>query len=137
MVELDRGLPPDDVAYHKMAVPEGVKPATVDEEDEQNVWEVLPDGAAGLTRNVLVPVLDDPVTTSVIPVPAIVGVTLIPESTPPVNADEVPVIPAVPLKATVLTKLFTALLLRSWAVRVIPVIAVPAVWGEEIAEMAK
>ena len=43
------------------------------------------------------PILDDPVTVNVIPVPAIMGITLTPERTPPVNADEVPLIPAVPL----------------------------------------
>ena len=51
----------------------------------------------GLTLNVAVPVLPDPVTMNVLPVPATVGVTLTPESTPDVNAAEVPVIPAVPL----------------------------------------
>jgi len=49
------------------------------------------------TSNVAVPVLADPVTIRVLPVPTLVGVTLTPVNCPAVNAAEVPVIPAVPL----------------------------------------
>ena len=86
---------------------------------------------------VAVPVLVDPVTMNVREEPETAGVTLTPESTPEVKAPEVPVIPAVPLYETVETKLVTVLLLTSWAVRVIPVMAVPAVWGEEMVDIAK
>ena len=54
-------------------------------------------GTPGLTSKDWVPVFPDAVTISVIPVPAVVGVTLAPPSTPAVNASEVPVMPAVPL----------------------------------------
>ena len=43
------------------------------------------------------PVFVEPVTTNVNELPATVGVTVTLESTPAVNAAEVPVIPAVPL----------------------------------------
>ena len=76
-------------------------------------------------------------TMNVLPLPAVVGVTLTPVNWPDVNAAEVPVIPAVPLYATVLVKLVTVLLLTSCAVSVIPVIAVPAVCGDDIADIAK
>ena len=79
----------------------------------------------------------DPVTTKVLPLPATVGVTLTPLNTPKVNAPDVPVIPAVPLYATVEAKFVAVLLFTSCAVSVIPVIAVPAVCGDEIAEIAK
>jgi hypothetical protein len=69
--------------------------------------------------------------------PATVGVTLTALNTPAVNAADVPVIPAVPLYATVDVKLVAVLLFASSAVMVMPVIAVPAVCGDEIAEIAK
>ena len=53
--------------------------------------------APGFTLNVLLPVLLEPVTTKVTPVPATVGVTLTLLNTPAVNAADVPVMPAVPL----------------------------------------
>ena len=53
--------------------------------------------APALTVKVLVPVLEDPVTIKVMPVPAVIGVTVTPVSTPEVKAAEVPVMPAVPL----------------------------------------
>ena len=65
------------------------------------------------------------------------GVTLTPPSTPRENDPDVPVIPAVPLYVTVLTKLVAVLLFASCAVSVIPVIAVPAVAGELIPVIAK
>jgi hypothetical protein len=70
-------------------------------------------------------------------VPATVAVTLAPLSTPEVNAPEVPLVPEVPPKVTVDAKLGTVLLFKSWAVMVAIVKAVPAVCGEEIAEIAK
>jgi hypothetical protein len=94
--------------------------------------------AAGLiVAMVAVPVLADPVTMKVLPLPATVGVTLTPLNTPDVKLADVPVIPAVPLYATVETKLVTVLLFTSCAVSVMPVMAVPAVCGDEIVEMAK
>src|SRR6202007_3390072 len=54
-------------------------------------------GSPGFTLNVLLPVLLEPVTTKVTPVPATVGVTLTLLNTPAVNAADVPVMPAVPL----------------------------------------
>ena len=69
--------------------------------------------------------------------PATVGVTLTLERTPAVNAAEVPVTPAVPPKATVPVKPVAVLLFASRAVSVMPVIAVPAVCGVEIAEIEK
>jgi len=90
-----------------------------------------------MTSKVAVPVLLEPVTTKVLLAPAVVGVTLTLLNTPKVKAADVPVIPAVPLYATVETKLVTVLLFTSCAVSVIPVMAVPAVCGDEIVEMAK
>src|ERR1035437_2923842 len=86
---------------------------------------------------VAVPVWADRVTMNVLPLPATVGVTLTPLNTPDVKLADVPVIPAVPLYATVETKLVTVLLFISCAVMVIPVIAVPAVCGDEIPDIAK
>ena len=86
---------------------------------------------------VAVPILVAPVTMKVKLLPATVGVTLRPLKTPAVNAADVPVIPAVPLYATVLVKLVTVLLFTSCAVSVIPVIAAPAVCGEVIVDIAK
>ncbi len=86
---------------------------------------------------VAVPVLVDPVTMKVLLVPATVGVTLTPVKWPAVKAPDVPVIPAVPLYVTVPVKPVTVLLFTSCAVSVMPVMGVPAVCGEEIAEMAK
>ena len=79
----------------------------------------------------------DPVTTKVLLAPAVVGVTLTPLNTPKVKAADVPVIPAVPLYATVEAKFVAVLLFTSCAVSVIPVITVPAVCGELIVEIAK
>ena len=90
-----------------------------------------------MTLKVLVPVLADPVTMNVLLAPATVGVTLTPLNTPKVNAPDVPVIPAVPLYATVEAKFVAVLLFTSCAVSVIPVMAVPAVCGDEIAEITK
>ena len=53
--------------------------------------------APGFTSNVLLPVLVDPVTTKVNPVPDTVGVTLTLLNTPAVKEADVPVMPAVPL----------------------------------------
>ncbi len=95
-------------------------------------------GAPGLmVAIVAVPVLVEPVTTNVSEVPETVGVTLTPESTPAVKAAEVPVIPAVPLYVTDDTKLVAVLLLISCAVRVIPVMAVPTVWGVVMVDIIK
>ena len=52
---------------------------------------------AETTSKVAAPVLVDPVTIRVLPVPTLVGVTLTPFNCPAVNAGEVPVIPAVPV----------------------------------------
>jgi len=77
---------------------------------------------------VVVPVwLEPSFTVTVREVPATVGVTLTLESTPEVNAAEVPATPAVPPKVTVPVYEVTVLLLASRAVIVMPVMAVPAV----------
>ena len=91
----------------------------------------------GLTLKMLVPVLPDPVTTKLRLVPATVGVTLTPVNWPDVKEVDVPVIPAVPLYVTVPVKLVTVLLFKSCAVSVMFVIAVPAVCGDDMAEIAK
>ena len=93
--------------------------------------------SAGITRNVLVPVLPDPVTINVMLAPAVAGVTLTLLNTPELNAAEVPVIPAVPLYVTEPLKPVTVLFPISWAVRVIPVMAVPTTCGEEMVEIIK
>ena len=77
------------------------------------------------------------VTVKVRLLPATVGVTLTPVSTPAVKVAEVPVKPPVPPKLTVPVKLVTVALEASCAVRVMPVIGVPTVCGELIAEIAK
>ena len=96
-------------------------------------WLITP----GLTSKVAVPVLPDPVIIKVLLLPAVIGVTLTPVNWPAVKAAEVPVIPAVPLYVTVPMKLVTVLLFASCAVSVTDVIAVPAVCGELIVEIAK
>ena len=66
-------------------------------------------------------------TVTVRELPATVGVTLTLERTPAVNAADVPVTPAVPLKVTVPVNEVTVLSFASRAVSVMPVMAVPAV----------
>jgi hypothetical protein len=73
----------------------------------------------------------------VIPVPATVGVTLTPVNRPNVKEAEVPVIPAVPLYVTVPVKLVVVLLFKSCAVSMIPVMAIPAVCGDDMSEIKK
>lgn len=92
---------------------------------------------SGFTLKVAVPVLLDPVTMNVSLLPATAGVTLTPVNWPDENDAEVPVIPAVPLYVTVVVKLVTVLLPASCAVSVIPVMGVPTVCGEEMAEITK
>jgi hypothetical protein len=98
-------------------------------------WIIAP----GLTSKVAVPVWlgDPPATVNVLPPPAVMGVTLTPVNWPPVNAAEVPVIPAVPVYVTVEPKLVTVWLFASCAVSVTDVIGVPAVCGEVSVEIAK
>ena len=87
---------------------------------------------------VAVPVCPDPsLTVTVKLLPANVGVTLALFSTPLLNAADVPVTPAVPPNVTVPPKLVTALLFASCAVIVAMVNTVPAVCGDEIADIAK
>ena len=69
--------------------------------------------------------------------PEMVGVTLTPVKTPDMKLDEVPENPPVPPKVTVPLKPVAVALETSFAVIVMPVIAVPTVWGEAIAEMSK
>ena len=85
------------------------------------------------------PVLPEPmsVTVKVRPLPAFVGMTLTPLRTPPVKVAEVPVKPPVPPKLTVPVKLVTVAFDASCAVSVMPVIGVPTVCSEPIAEIAK
>ena len=68
--------------------------------------------------------------------PATVGVTLKPLNTPEVNGPDEPVTPAVPPNVTGPVKLVTVLLFTSCAV-IVMAKAVPAVWGDSIAEIAK
>ena len=77
------------------------------------------------------------VTVKVRLLPATVGVTLTPVSTPAVKLAEVPVKPPVPPKVTVPVKLVAVALDASLAVRVMPVMGVPTVCGEVIGEIAK
>ena len=84
------------------------------------------------------PLCADPsVTVKVRLLPATVGVTLTPLSTPAVKVPEVPVKPPVPPKLTAPVKPVTVLLETSFAVMVIPVIGVPAVCVAPIAEIVK
>ena len=91
---------------------------------------------AGSTSKVQVPVLPAPVIMNVKPLPTSVGVTLTSVNWPAVKIPELPVIPAVPLYVTVPVKLVTVTLFASCAVNVIPVMGVPAVWGDVIGVIA-
>ena len=84
------------------------------------------------------PVCPDPsLTVTVNPLPAAVAVTLALFNTPELMVPDGPVTPAVPPYATGPPKLVTVLLFASCAVIVAMVNTVPAVCGDEIADIAK
>jgi hypothetical protein len=104
----------------------------------QSVLVVPSQVPVAYTVTVAEPVWPDPsFTVTVKLLPATVGVTLAPLNTPEVNAADVPVTPAVPPNVTVEPKLVTVLPFGSCAVIVVMAKAVPAVCGDEMAEIAK